>query len=202
MCLRFVFLLVGRLLDLARLSRRDTAWKDAEILLLRHQLAVVQRQLGERTRPKVSWADRALIVLLLGLIPRTRHDRLRLIATPGTILRWRRDLLRRRWAAKSRPKGRPAARRNIKALVLRLAKENEAWGYRRIAGELAGLGFAIAPSTVWAILKTASGHQRAPSALPALDRGRAYPQVRGELLLGPAGRLADELEDISRDAAF
>jgi hypothetical protein len=76
-----------------------------EILLLRHQVIVLQRQIGERVRPKVSWADRALIALLLGLIPRSRHDRLRLIVTPGTILRWRRDLLRRRWAAKSRPKG-------------------------------------------------------------------------------------------------
>jgi transposase InsO family protein len=128
---------------------------NAEILLLRHQLALVQRQLGERVRPKASWADRALIAFLLGLIPKARHSGLRLIVTPGTILRWRRDLLRRRWAAKSRPKGRPATRRNIKALVLRMAKENESWGYRRIAGELAGLGIPVAPSTVWAILKKA-----------------------------------------------
>jgi transposase InsO family protein len=154
-CLRFVFLLTTRLLAVTRLSRRDTAWRTAEILLLRHQLAVVQRQLGERARPKASWADRALIAFLLGLIPRTRHDRLRLIVTPGTILRWRRDILCRRWAAKSKPKGRPATCLNIRALVLRMAKENESWGYRRIAGELAGLGVTVAPSTVWAILKKA-----------------------------------------------
>jgi hypothetical protein len=92
---------------------------------LRHQLSVVQRQLGEHVRPKVSWADRALIALLPGLIPKARHDRLRLIVTPGTILRWRRDILRRRWAAKSKPNGRPATRRNIKALVLPMARENE-----------------------------------------------------------------------------
>lgn len=153
MCLRFVFLLAARLVAVARLSRRDTAWKNAEILLLRHQLSVVQRQLGERARPKVSWADRALIALLLGLIPKARLDRLHLIVTPGTILRWRRDILRRRWAGKSGPKGRPATRRNIKALVLRMARENEGWGYRRITGELAGLGIKVAPSTVWAILK-------------------------------------------------
>jgi Integrase core domain len=107
------------------LSRHDTAWKNAEILLLRHQLVVVQRQLGERARPKVSWADRALITLLPGLIPASRQHRLRLIVTPGTVLRWRRDILRRRWAVKSRPKGRPATRRNIKALVLRMAQDNE-----------------------------------------------------------------------------
>lgn len=155
MCLRFVFLLTARLFAVTRLARRDTAWKNAEILLLRHQLAIVQRQLGEHARPKVSWADRALIALLLGLIPKARHHRLHLIVTPGAILRWRRDILRRRWAAKSKPKGRPPTRRNIKALVVRMAHENEGWGYRRIAGELAGLGVKVAPSTVWAILKKA-----------------------------------------------
>ena len=70
-------------------------------------------------------------------------------------MRWRRDLLCRRWAHKSRPKGRPPTRRNIKTLALCMARENEAWGYRRIAGELAGLGIKVAPSTVWAILKKA-----------------------------------------------
>jgi transposase InsO family protein len=154
-CLRFVFLLAARILAATRVSRRDAAWRTAEILLLQHQLAVLQHQLGERTRPKTTWADRALIALLLGLIPRARHTQIRLIVTPGTILRWRRDLLRRRWARKSRPTGRPSTRRNIKALVLRMARENEGWGYRRIAGELAGLGVKVAPSTVWAILKKA-----------------------------------------------
>jgi hypothetical protein len=101
----------------ARVSRRDAAWRAAEILLLQHQLAVLQRQLGERARPKASWADRALIALLLGLIPRARHARMRLIVTAGTVPRWRRDLLRRRWARKSRPKGRPRTRRNVETLV-------------------------------------------------------------------------------------
>lgn len=153
MCLRFVFLLASRLLWAVRLLRRGAAWRTAEILLLQHQLAVLQRQLGERARPRVSWADRVLIALLLGLIPRARHARMRLIVTPGTILRWRRDLLRRDWARKSKPKGRPATRRNIRALVLQMARENDGWGYRRITGELAGLGVKVAPSTVWAILK-------------------------------------------------
>jgi transposase len=154
-CLRFVFLLASRVIAAARLSRRDTAWRTAEILLLQHQLTVLQRQFGERARPTITWADRALIALLLGPIPRARHARTSLIVTPGTILRWRRDLLRRHWARKSMPKGRPPTRRNIRALVLRMAGENDAWGYRRIAGELAGLGIKVAPSTVWAILKKA-----------------------------------------------
>jgi putative transposase len=123
------------MLAATRLSRRDTAWRTAEILLLQHQPTVLQRHLGERSRPRISWADRALIALLLGLIPRARHARVRLIVAPGTILRWRRDLLRRRWVRKSKPKGRPSTRRSIRALVLRMARENDAWGYRRIAGE-------------------------------------------------------------------
>ena len=78
-----------------------------------------------------------------------------MIVTPGTILGWHRDLVRRRWADKSAKKkpGRPATSRNITRLVLRMAKDNEHWGYRRIAGELAGLGIVVAPSTVWEILK-------------------------------------------------
>src|SRR5205823_3913293 len=80
-----------------------------------------------------------------------------LFITPGTILRWHRDIVRRRWAAKSKPKrpGRPPTHRRIVRLVLRMAADNESWGYRRIAGELAGLGIPVAPSTVWAILKKA-----------------------------------------------
>src|SRR6266704_196834 len=77
--------------------------------------------------------------------------------TPDTILRWHRDIVRGRWAARSmRGKtGRPATRRNTRALVLRLARENPGWGYRRIHGELAGLGVKVAPSTAWEILKNA-----------------------------------------------
>jgi transposase len=138
-----------------RLSRRDEAWKTAEILILRHQLTVLQRH--QPCRPKLIWADRALLVTLLSVIPRARRQRLRLLVTPDTILRWHRDIVRRRWAARSRRgnTGRPATRRNIRAMVLRLARENPSWGYRRIHGELAGLGVKIAASTAWEILKNA-----------------------------------------------
>jgi transposase len=82
---------------------------------------------------------------------------MRLIVTPGTIMRWHRDIVRRRWARLSRQgrSGRPATHRNVRSLVLRLARENESWGYRRIHSELAGLGITVAPSTVWRILKSA-----------------------------------------------
>jgi transposase len=91
------------------------------------------------------------------VIPKARRHGLQLLVTPDTILRWHRDIVRRRWAAKSirGNRGRPATRRNIKALVLRLARENPGWGYRRIHGELAGLGVTIAASTVWEILRKA-----------------------------------------------
>ena len=124
MCLRFVFLLITRTATWLRLSRREETWRISEILLLRHQLAVLQRR--QPGRPKLNWADRALLATLLGVIPKARRHGLRLLVAPDTILRWHRDIIRRRWAAKSaRGKtGRPATRRNIKTLIFRLAREN------------------------------------------------------------------------------
>ena len=155
MCLRFVFLLIMRLAVWLGLSRREETWKTAEILILRHQLAVLQRH--QSRRPKLSWADRALLATLLSVIPKARRKGLRLLVTPDTIVRWRRDIVRRRWAARSMRgrTGRPATRRNVRALVLRLARENPGWGYRRIHGELAGLGVKVAASTAWEILRNA-----------------------------------------------
>jgi putative transposase len=155
MGLRLVYLIVSRLFGWLRLSLRPESWKSAEILLLRHQLVVLQRQV--HIRPRMTWTDRAFIALLIDVIPKHRRGGLRLIVTPQTVLRWHRDIVRRRWAAKSTHKhpGRPRAHRTITASVLRLAKENPGWGYRRIHGELAGLGIQVAPSTVWEILTKA-----------------------------------------------
>jgi putative transposase len=156
MCLRFVFLLITRVAAWLRLSQREETWKTAEILILRHQLTILQRRCPHR--PNLNWADRVLLATLLGAIPKARRHGMRLLVTPETILRWHRDLVRRRWAARSirGRAGRPATRPNIQALVRRLARENPEWGYRRIHGELAGLGVKVAASTVWEILK-ASG---------------------------------------------
>src|ERR1700737_5423469 len=161
MCLRFVYVLVIGVFSWLRLAGRQEAWKDAEILLLRHQLGVLQRQQVRRQR--LTWADQALIAALTSVIPRPRRAGLRLLVTPDTIMRWHRDLVRRRWAAKSRAgrSGRPATRRDILRLGVRLAGENPAWGFRRIHGELAGLGVRIAPSTGWEIL-AGRGSGRAP----------------------------------------
>ena len=126
--------------------------------MLRHQLAVAQRRIPARElQRRLSWADRAWLTLLAGLVPKQHLIKLRLIVTPGTLLRWHRDLLRFRWARRSRRgrPGRPPTHRRIKALVLRLTRENPSWGYRRIHGELAGLSISVAPSTVWEILRNA-----------------------------------------------
>jgi putative transposase len=127
--------------------------KDVEILALRHQIMVLQRQLGER-KVRFEPADRALLAALLHRLPTNVLRRLRLLVRPDTVLRWHRDLIARQHAARSRPNrtGRPRTLRSIRALVLRLARENPAWGYRRVHGELLVLGVRVAASTVWEIL--------------------------------------------------
>ncbi len=114
MCLRFAFLLITRVTAWLRLSRREEAWQTAEILILHHQLAVLQRR--QPHRPYLTWADRALLAALLSVIPKARRQGLRLLVTPDTILRWHRDIVRRRWAVRSKRgrTGRPAACRNVK----------------------------------------------------------------------------------------
>jgi putative transposase len=126
------------------------------ILILRHQLAVTLRE-QPRAHARLTWQDRAWLALLAGTLPAGRLGGLRLIVTPGSIWRWHRDILRRRRARRSRcgRTGRPPTRRNVVSLVLRLARENESWGYRRVHGELAVLGVTVAPLTVWQILKDA-----------------------------------------------
>src|SRR5690349_9229639 len=108
------------------------------------------------TRAYGDWADRALLAAPLGVIPTARRPGLRLLVTPDTILRWHRDIVRR-WAAGSThaKTGRPATRRDIQALVLRLARQNTEWGCRGLHGELAGLGVRVSASTVREMLKKA-----------------------------------------------
>ena len=148
--LRLLYLIFIRLLGWVVLLGRSDQSKDIEILVLRHQLAVLRRQVAQ---PRLSWADRAMVTALARVLPKAR--RLGMLVTPGTLLRWHADLVRRRWTCKRRRQGRPPTRTSLRKLVLRLAAENPAWGYRRIAGELAGLGRKVAPSTVWVILKNA-----------------------------------------------
>ena len=105
--------------------------------------------------PGLSWADRAVLAALARLLPGSRLRRLRLIVSPRTLLRWPADLVRWHRAYPRRTPGRPRAGRTIRALVLEMARDNPGWGYRRIHGELTGLGYTLALSTVWQILKDA-----------------------------------------------
>lgn len=123
MLLRLPYLALTSVFTLIRLLPMGDSDKDAEILALRHQLAVLQRQID---KPSLTWPDRALLAALLHRLPRGQLRRLQLIVSPDTLLRWHRDLLRRRHAKASRPKrpGRPRTIRSVRALVLRLASEN------------------------------------------------------------------------------
>jgi hypothetical protein len=154
--LRLAYLGVTNALALLRLLPVSDQAKDAEILALRHQITVLERHLhGEKIR--FTPADRAWLAALLHQLPRDVLRRIRLLVRPETVLRWHRDLITRRHAVISRPKtaGRPPTVRSIRTLVLRLARENSSWGYRRIHGELLVLGIKVAASTVWEILHQA-----------------------------------------------
>jgi putative transposase len=147
---RLLYLIFRQLVAWLGLLARSSKSKDVEILVLRHEVAVLRRQVR---RPRLSWADRAVFAALTRLGSRARQ--LPRIVTPATILRWHRDLVKQRW---THPGRRTAGRRTapeLRRLVMRLAAETSSWGYRRIHGELAGLGYPIAPSTVWSILKRA-----------------------------------------------
>lgn len=156
MVLRLAYLGVTNAIAMFRLLPVGDRAKDIEILALRHQISVLQRQLHGQ-RPRLAPADRAWLAALLHRLPRNVLGRLRLLVRPDTVLRWHRDLVAGRHAKISRPNrgGRPPTVRSIRALVLRLARENDSWGYRRIHGELLTLGVKVAASTVWEILKEA-----------------------------------------------
>ena len=150
MALRLAYLMLAHLLSWVTLLARTEAAKDVEILVLRHEVAVLRRH---TPHPKMTWLDRAILSALSRLLPPPLR-RLRLVS-PRTLLRWHAQLVARRWTYPRRHPGRPSVASPIRALVLRMARENPRWGYRRIQGELVGLGHHVAASTVWTILKTA-----------------------------------------------
>jgi transposase InsO family protein len=148
MTLSFLYRAYCRALQLIRLIGRSDTDLAIEVVMLRHDVAVLRRQIH---RPALEPADRAVLAGLAGLLPSRRL--VRFFVQPTTLLGWHRDLVANRWAYPHGRPGRPAIAKGTTALVLQLAKENSTWGYRRIHGELATMGVVIAPSSVWAILK-------------------------------------------------
>jgi len=159
--LSVLYVALQRVLQLLIVRFRSTLSKDLEIVVLRHQIAVLRRQVR---RPMFRTADRVFLSAASRLLPRMNWSAF--VVTPATLLRWHRLLVAKRWTY-PRPPGRPPILADIRALIVRLARENPRWGYQRIVGELKSLGVAVSATTVKKIL-------RAEGLGPTVRRGPSW----------------------------
>ncbi len=148
MSIRLLYLIFVRVCSWLVLLGRSSASKDVELLVVRHEVAVLRRT---QPRPRWDWADRAVLAALIRLLPGAL--RAHLLVTPGTVLRWHRRLVTRTWTYPRR-RGRPPISSEIATLMKRLATENPTWGYQRIQGELRKLGHRVRASTIRRVLTT------------------------------------------------
>ena len=150
MVVSLLYLLFRRVLAVAALGLRSREYKELEIVVLRHELVVLRRQVA---LPRLNERDRVFLAAASQLL--SRASRPSFFIPPDTLLDWHRQLVRKRWTYAGRRPGRPAISEEIRALVLRLARENPRWGYQRIVGELAGVGQRVSATTVAKILRQA-----------------------------------------------
>ena len=147
MLLPIVYVLARRVMSLVVLRFRSEGSKDLELIVLRHELSVLRRQVA---RPKLGDADRVFLSAASVLLPRRRWSAF--FVTPETLLRWHRRLVAKRWTYPRRGPGRPPIAADTRALIVRLARENPRWGYLRIQGELKGLGIRVSATTIRRVL--------------------------------------------------
>jgi putative transposase len=170
-----LYVVVGRLLELIVLFARSDRAKELEILVLRHELSILRRQVE---RPRFEPHDRLLLAALSRLLP--RHSWNAFLVRPETLLRWHRRLVARRWTYPHRRLGRPPIRREVRELIVRLARENSSWGYLRIVGELRKLGVAVSATSVRNILASAG---LPPAPRRDAQSWRSFLRAHGESIL-------------------
>jgi putative transposase len=174
MALSFLYVAFVRILQLLHLGRRERDELAVEVVMLRHEVAVLRRQV---VRPALRPTDRALFAGLSRLLDRRRRGRF--FVQPETLLRWHRDLVGRKWTYAHRP-GRRSIPAGTVAIIRQLARENPTWGYRRIQGELARMGIVLAPSSVWAILRR---HNIDPSPMRTGPSWKEFLQYQASSML-------------------
>ncbi len=154
--IRLVYRSVVTLLSWLALSARSSASKNAEILILRHEVSVLRRG---NPKPRIDWADRAVLAALARILPKAllAHR----IVTPDTLLRWHRRIVTKKWTQPKAP-GRPPLAGELAELIVRLARDNPSWGVVRVQGELRRLGHRIGAGTIRKILRS---HRIPPPAV-------------------------------------